>query len=185
MRLFLAVTPGAQLVHELSTALDPWRRKLDVRWTPPEAWHLTLQFLGDWPQDKISLLQSGLQALDAGLAFWIRPGTLGAFPNLKSPRVLFLHLDSDGQADQLAQRIRTTVDTCWPEGPQDKKPFRAHLTLARVRQRLGQRDVNLLQEVKLGEFSPFQTQAFKLVASELRPQGAQHTELGEYPLKRL
>ena len=49
VRLFVAVPCGDEFAQALSTALDPWRHLDGLRWTLPEQYHLTLQFLGDWP----------------------------------------------------------------------------------------------------------------------------------------
>ena len=110
MRVFLAVPCGEQLTAAVTTVLDGWRAgpasRLAVRWTRPETWHLTLQFLGDWPADRLAELKTALEATCSQPAFPLTPGRIGGFPDLKSPRVLFLHMDDDGEAARLAGRVR-------------------------------------------------------------------------------
>ncbi len=188
MRMFLAVSCGERLAAEVTTALDEWRTgpagSLPVHWTRPEAWHLTLQFLGDWPADRLAALQTALEGVRDRSAFSLAPGCLGGFPDLKSPRVLFLHMDDDGQAACLAGSARAIVNETWRQGPQDNRAFRAHLTLARIRAKLSRSDINLLQELKLGDLPGMAVDGFRLMASELRPEGPRYTELAFYGLRK-
>ncbi len=188
MRVFLAVPCGEQLTTALTTALDGWRAgpasRLAVRWTRPETWHLTLQFLGVWPADRLEVLKTALETVCGQPAFTLTPGGIGGFPDLKSPRVLFLHMDDDGQAARLAGRVRAIVNDTWREGPQDNRAFRGHLTLARIRGRLPRSDVNLLQELKLDSLPPVFVEGFSLVASELRREGPRYTTLAYFALRK-
>jgi RNA 2',3'-cyclic 3'-phosphodiesterase len=177
MRLFVAVNPPAQLHRDLATRLDGIRRRVPIAWTRPEAWHLTLMFLDDWPAERVPALAGALREAVAGLApFAIRPGAVGAFPDLRRPRVLYLHLDGGEPLQRLADAIRGAVDRVWPDGPQDRRDFRPHLTLARVKQPPAPAALDLLRRLDLGVWEPFAVAAAVLLASELRPQGARYTE---------
>src|SRR6266581_7583400 len=47
MRLFVAIAPPSAVLDELDARVAPFRaRRLDLRWTNREAWHVTLAFLG-------------------------------------------------------------------------------------------------------------------------------------------
>jgi 2'-5' RNA ligase len=188
MRVFLAVSCGERWARELTTALDAWKSgrtpAMPLRWTRPDTWHLTLQFLGDWPENKLSDLKSALECVSGPTGFSVEPGGLGGFPDLNNPRVLFLHMEGDGQLAQLAGRIRAVVNATWAEGPQDNRPFRGHLTLARVRGRWQDGDANMLQEIDLSHLPSVRIDGFRLVASTLRPEGPEYRELAFYPLRK-
>ena len=66
MRAFLAVHPGDEFRAALSRRVDPWRDRIPVKWTRPETWHLTLQFLGEWPAERLEALQERLFGLIDG-----------------------------------------------------------------------------------------------------------------------
>lgn len=179
----MAVNPPPQLRQELATRLDTPRRRLRLAWTRPEAWHLTLMFLGSWPAQRAAGLVSCLQDAVAGhQPFAVRPGGLGAFPDLRRPRVLFLHLDGGDALRTLAQDVRQAVDRAWPDGPQDRKDWRPHLTLARVKEPLAAADQAVLQGLDLGALPAFTVAAAWLMQSELRPDGARHGVRAELPL---
>lgn len=186
MRLFVAVHPGDQLRRELATRIDPVARDLArcraLRWTRPEAWHLTLQFLGDWPEARTDGLKQALARVPVEGPLHLQPAGLGAFPDLRRPRVLFLHLDSGGKAEQLADRVRQAVQEVWPRGPQDLKAFRAHLTLARVKGTLSPAEIQAVQRLDLEGLPGCEVGQFRLVASELHRYGARHRALASVPL---
>lgn len=182
----MAVNPGQQLGRELALRVDPWRRSKrrggSLRWTRPDTWHLTLQFLGEWPEGRVQGLLQALRQLPPAGIVTLRPGTLGAFPDLKNPRVLFLQMESDGKAEQLAEAVRGTVHKVWPEGPQDTKPFLGHLTLARAKGVLGAADREALRDLDLTDLPTTEAPVFRLVASELSPSGPRHRDLAVLPL---
>jgi len=184
VRVFLAVHPGEQLVRELSARLDPWHRRLDLHWTSSSAWHLTLQFLGEWPPEGLERLQTALTGADCGEPFTIAPGSLGGFPDLRLPRVLFLQMTDDGQGAELAARLREIVDRTWPEGPQDTRPYHGHLTLARLRSPLGRDDCRMMDTIDLSALPDVQVEGFSLVSSELHTAGPRHRELAFWRLRK-
>jgi 2'-5' RNA ligase len=188
VRAFVAVPCGERLGGALTTILDGWRAgpagALPVRWTRPENRHLTLQFLGDWPESRLADLRRALRAMALPQPFTLVPGELGGFPNLSAPRVLFLHLGGGGRAEQLANTVRDCTAECWPDGPQDTRAFRAHLTLGRVKTRLTRGERNVLRDLKLGPLPEIPVEGFSLVVSELRPDGPRYSELDFFALRK-
>ena len=184
MRLFIAANLGEQFRQSLATQLDAWRSQLQIAWSRPQTWHVTLDFLGEVVAGHIDGIQQALAKVAQDHApFQVIPGELGAFPNLNRPRVLFLHLASDGALEQLATDIRHQVDLVLPAGEQDRKSFRAHLTVARIKRPLPAAQRRLLSQIQLVPWEPVPIAAIRLVASELRPEGARHTDLAVVPLE--
>ncbi len=183
MRLFVAANLGEHFNHLLATQLDAWRSQLRITWARPQTWHLTLDFLGEVPAGRVDALQDVLREEAARHAVVkVKPGDLGAFPNLHRPRVLFLHLDSGEALEELAADVRRRVDEVLPGGEQDRKPFQAHLTIARIKRPLPSAQRDLLAEIQFAPWEPLTIPEIRLVASELRPEGARHTDLGVFSL---
>jgi RNA 2',3'-cyclic 3'-phosphodiesterase len=183
MRLFVAVNPPRRFREELDTRLDTIRERVRIAWTRPPAWHLTLAFLGDWPADRREALRKALWARVCDHApFPIQPGGVGAFPSLRRPRVLFLHIDGGDPLRVLAHDVRAAVDEAWPGGPQDRKDFRPHLTLARVKRPLQGTEPALLGTLDPGIWAPFPVERVQLMASERRHEGARYTVVDDLPL---
>lgn len=185
MRLFVAVNCPQPFVDDLATRLDTWRRELPLAWTPPGTWHLTLMFLGEWSAERLPALREALADEVAGHApFTVQPGGLDAFPDLRSPRVLFLQFSpSDGGPLQaLAAGVRARVESTWPAGPQDRKAFKPHLTLARVKSPLSRDQREILGRIDLGAWPAQSIAAVRLVASELLSQDVRHVDQAVFPL---
>jgi len=184
VRLFVAVNPGERFIAALTTALDDWRPRLPLSWTAPDAWHLTLQFLAEWPENRLPGLVTALTPAADVERFLIEPGATATFGRRGDPRVLFLQMEGAGQAAQLAAGIRAAVAGCWPDGPQDNRPFRSHLTLARIRRPLGPDELKVLSAVTLETLPAMAVDGFSLMASTLGPKGASHAELAFFPLRK-
>ena len=186
MRSFVAVNLEEQWRQKLALQVDPLKEALGQdatwRWVPSNNWHVTLQFLGDWPEPKLESLESVFEEKEWPSIFDLSWGQLDAFPNLNHPRVLFLHGKSDGKADRLAKLVSQRVDEVWPDGPQNRKRFRAHLTLARVRKPLPVSEAARLRGVSIGMIPVVQVRWFRLYESLLKPEGALHRVRREFSL---
>ena len=149
-----------------------------VTWVKPERIHLTLKFLGDVSSEQIEDIQTALQVVAAGAsAFRLRPMGCGAFPTIKQMRVVWVGLCGD---DEPLRKLQKEVETAMASlgfKPEDR-PFRAHLTLGRVK---GRQNLRALQEALLA-LQTFEAEAFDvtelvLYKSELRREGALYTPL--------
>lgn len=135
-RCFVAVPIGPELRAAMEDCAGHLRDRAgdaDWRWTEPEAWHVTLAFMGATDPALVPGLGSALSevAVDHE-AFELRAGGLGTFPSRGRARVLWYGVaDSEGRLARLARAVREAVGL----PPEDR--FRGHLTLARARDRLG------------------------------------------------
>ena len=143
-----------------------------VRWVRPEQMHLTLRFLGDTPTDKLPHLAAALDALAAGHApFTMHLTNVGCFPNARRPRVVWVGLG--GEEAKLLALVTALEAALRPLGwPPEDKPFRAHLTLGRVK------DERAAQGIDWAAAVPPLTVpvvAMHLIESQLRPDGSVYT----------
>ena len=130
LRLFF----GLPLPGELQAALDLWQRgHAGIQgWSRPGGLHLTLAFLGERPAAALP----SLEATAAAMASRHRPSPLctaglGGFPKAAAARVLWLGVEPSQALEALATDLRGGLAAAGE--PFDAKPFRAHLTLARLR----------------------------------------------------
>ena len=128
LRMFVAVTPPADLVAELSDFLDS---RHGMPWIDPEQWHITLAFMAAVPEHRVDDLTVEL----SGVAGRHQPFELaltgaGAFPHAAKASVLWLAAEGAG-LDHLARSCRAAA--AHVGAPPDGKGFTGHLTLARLR----------------------------------------------------
>lgn len=130
-RLFLAVP----LTESVRAALSSEARRagpLPGRPVLPESWHLTLRFLGDTPADSLDRLRDELKVAPLDPPFSIRFGAYGAFPRANRAAVLWLGVDEGLEPLQtLAAEVEMAVRRAG--FPAEGRPFKAHLTLSRLR----------------------------------------------------
>jgi len=131
-RCFVAVPIGAELRDDLRFAVDRWRSDeagAGLRWSDPEAWHVTLAFVGATVPTLAPEQRDRLAAVArAHAATRCVTGGLGAFPTPGRARVAWYGVeDHDGRLARLAADVAGTLglDASWP--------FRPHITLARAR----------------------------------------------------
>lgn len=179
IRAFIALTLPADVKAELgrvSLELAGDVPRGAVRWVQPEQMHLTLRFLGDTPVERLPDIQKAMDAAAGQHAlFELMLGRLGCFPNPKRPRVIWVGLGADGGRDSheiLA--LRAALDAgLMPLGwPPEDKPFRAHLTLGRVKDESAARSIDWSAAV-MPLIVP--VTAIYLIESVLRPDGPVYT----------
>lgn len=196
-RLFLAVPLPEEVRSLVRSLVDDLKREgWPVRWVDPDAAHLTLHFLGEVPREEAELLRLALPpVVGRHAAFDLRTANLGVFPTLRRPRVLWLGLHGPAHRLESIQRDigATLVDLGHPVEP---GPFRAHVTLGRVRdQGTPQMPLRHLPEaVRRRLFDPtrndfvappprrFPVREVELVRSHLSHAGARYEAVARFPL---
>jgi RNA 2',3'-cyclic 3'-phosphodiesterase len=137
MRVFIAVPlPEAAsrevtaLVESVKAAGDPEVR--DVRWVRLDGLHLTLRFIGQVAEDRLTAIGEAMNRVAAATApFDVEMVGAGAFPSVGRPRALWLGVGAgtEGLAAAAAavdeQLATTGLD-------RNERPYRAHLTVARA-----------------------------------------------------
>jgi 2'-5' RNA ligase len=141
MRLFIAL----ELPSEVKQALNAAQQRLErsgqhpVKWVSPASMHLTLHFLGETEPAQVPALLAALeeacaigQAAGRPAAPLLRLAALGAFPNLRRPSTIWAGVE--GALQPLQQLHQALGHALEPLGfVTETRPFRAHLTLGRVR----------------------------------------------------
>ena len=184
IRAFLAVDPPEEVFREIIKIQERLRKAIqgDIRWVRPEGIHLTLKFFGYVYQSDIANISSVVKNGVANMrALSLNVRNLGAFPSVNRPRVLWLGIDGDTDA---LIGLQAKIDTGFQEYgfKKEDRPFRPHLTLARVKEPKGL--VGLAEAVKKNEgyvAGSFTVNGLTLFKSDLRPTGAIYTKLSDFP----
>lgn len=176
IRTFIAI----HLPPDVKTALSDVAHRLDsriprgaIRWVRPEQMHLTLHFLGDTDTDKLPDIQAAMNAVAAVNApFEMRLGGIGCFPNAQRPRVIWVGLA--GEETRLLALKKALDEALTPLGwSPENKPFRAHLTLGRVKDERSVVGTDWTAGVRPLALT---VSALHLIESELRPDGPVYRE---------
>lgn len=180
LRTFLAVElPGTIQKKIGEVQKDLKSSGADVRWVSPGNIHLTLKFFGNIEE---SVIQNIVQSIEGPLQdtspFCLKVQGMGAFPNLKNPRVIWIGLQEGKEGIISIQKQLERAFERIGFQPEDR-PFHPHLTLGRVKSNRGKNELVRGMEGYKEEFGNFQVEKVILFKSDLRPMGPIYTTLRE------
>ena len=185
LRTFIAFKPPKEVRRRIGELqLELRSAGLGVRWVKPASIHLTLKFLGETDPSLRGAIRTAMQTAVSGeRPLELAAGGLGGFPHLKRPRVIWQAVDADVERLQTIQmRLADALVPCGFK--RERRPFRAHLTIGRLRnpKRWGAREAAMI--AKLGQMPPQPFTADTLIwyRSHLHPEGAVYRELDRVPL---
>jgi len=171
----------ARLENELVRNEQPF-----IKWVRPESIHLTLKFLGNISVRRVEEISSAIKMAVQGVPpFHLEISGLGAFPNLRQPRVLWVGIH--GETDMLL-RLQQNVDSQLASlsFAKEERPFVPHLTLARLRQEASPEKRRgfgkLVESVSSKASYAINVNTLCLMRSQLRPEGAIYTRLFQVKL---
>ena len=179
MRLFLAINLPPAVRREVVAATADLRTTApELSWVTEPRLHLTLKFLGEQPESKIEAIQSVL----AGVAGRHREPMMtlsgvGAFPNFRRARVVWMGIQQEPRLELLHHDVEVACETLGFEV--EGRPFRPHLTLARVKHPLAEERLRILaRAAKQIDFqTDFIVHSIDLMQSDLTSSGPAYTTL--------
>lgn len=171
MRIFLAIFPSPEAQAAAADVIERLRRPGDaVSWVKRENLHYTVRFLGELGDRGLARVTDAARAGVAGhRAFVATLGGVGAFPNERRARVLWLGLSEGAEAlGALARSVERALRGRGFE-PADRA-FKPHLTLGRVRER--DQDWSARVAGMAAGPLPFTVDRVTVVQSTLSPKGS-------------
>ena len=185
MRTFIAVKLPGEIRSKLAEIQDELSKsEADVKWVKPENIHLTLKFLGNVVESELEIVAQELRKT-AGKCppFRTEFAGLGAFPNLRSPRVIWVGVKA-GAGELLVLNRKIEEALLKPGLSPEEKEYKPHLTLGRVRSGRNRDDlIKLISSLNIREAGGMRVERVYLIKSELRKEGPIYTVLEEADLK--
>lgn len=182
LRCFFAVFPPAATREAIVAAVEGMPPLAGFRPARAAQLHLTLVFLGDRPASQLADLAGAARgAAGTHDPFDLELRGLGGFPSLERPRVLYLGCPVGGEAlASLQSALLAALGSRL--GPTDDRPFRAHLTLGRLRERPAPLELARWRQAWPDEGHLFPVDRIELVRSELRPGGSRYSVVEGFSL---
>ena len=188
IRSFIAI----ELPEDIKTALSRLQAQLKsgsnpyVKWTDPHGVHLTLKFLGNIAVNITDEITRAMTTAAGNIPpFHLEVRELGVFPSLNRVQVVWVGITGEAtRLQQLQQRLESALT---PLGfTPESRPFKPHLTLARVgnrvppdeRRRLGQ----LIAGTRFEATHSFRVDTINLIKSQLTRTGAIYSRINSVRL---
>ena len=181
LRCFIAINLPENIKEELAQILSDLKKKnsgWQIKYVKPEGIHLTLHFLGYLDETQIQVVKDILKEITQSyFNFNLNINQFGGFPNLNSPRVLFVAGRGEIElAKKLQQELGENLARAGFEV--EKRPWQVHFTLARIK---GPGRLNL-ENIKVPELD-FKVEGVELMKSQLTPSGAKYKVIESFKLK--
>ncbi|MGI8908325.1 MAG: RNA 2',3'-cyclic phosphodiesterase [Candidatus Sumerlaeaceae bacterium] len=188
LRLFTAIDLPPESKAQLVELLQRLQKGMQFTgahptWVTSENLHITLAFLGNQNPDQVPIIENAMRAATGVTRpFELRLSGLELFPTPREPRVISVAIK--GEVERLNNVYVALTDGLRSSGFQiDKRPFRAHLTVARIKSvkgLAGLRSVVNSHANYIG--TQFIAQATTLYKSTLTPAGSIYEPLCSIPL---
>ena len=182
MRLFTGVDLPDDVREKLERLLMHLRPCAHLKWSPLYNLHVTLKFIGEWPEEKLPQLEAALRTVAPRGAIPAEVKGLGWFPNPHHPRVFWAGVHGGQSFSLLAKDIDVGLA---PLGiAAEERAFNAHLTLARIKAPAPLQGLrSAIAALESVEFGVFDVSRFYLYRSQPGPAGSIYTKLSEYPFQ--
>lgn len=192
LRAFIAIKLSDDLRGQIERVQAELRQQAEklgapggIGWVKPAGIHLTLKFLGDISPAQIEPLGTVLREAAAKVRpFSLEARGVGGFPNMHSPRVLWLGVHGGGQEMEALMCVQAAVEdgAAVLDFPKESRAYTPHLTLARVRDRRPAKALaTMLPEHRDRVVGVWTASSVGLIQSELHKEGARYTTLVEVP----
>ena len=182
IRTFIALELPPSLRHELSglaKLLAGQDKRQHIRWLPSGNYHLTLAFLGEVESPSLSSLQFALERkLESMKAVPCKISSITPFP-FSRPKIAAALLECNAELLELQTDVVNCARGCGIF--LERRRFTPHVTLGRLKPYAGKSVDFQAHNILLAGVADTVT----LFQSELTPNGAIHTALGEISLTAL
>ncbi len=190
VRLFVACEVPDDVKRAISEVIESLRGRSNnaVRWIKPEGVHVTLKFLGEVPVKKLPAVKLAIQEAVVGHSpFELEFSNIGTFGGREGLRLMWVGVAGDVlRLEALVRAVNAALAVVGFEP--ERRPFRPHLTLGRVRDEVPTRQRAEI-EVEVGKTdvpaTSWRTSQVSLMRSKLTPQGAAYEVLATFPLRVL
>ncbi|MEF2967602.1 RNA 2',3'-cyclic phosphodiesterase [Paenibacillus sp. M1] len=131
-RIFIAIPLPKAIKETLSAWSEGQKSAWEfAKWVHPEDYHITVQFLGDTPANRIREIKQMLERTAAqSPAFSLEVAKCGTFGAPAAPRVLWAGVEGELKALRELQAKIATASTELGFTPEER-PYNPHITLAR------------------------------------------------------
>jgi RNA 2',3'-cyclic 3'-phosphodiesterase len=184
MRTFIAIGLPEEIGLEISRLTSKLAEHFPgVRWSRPENIHLTLRFLGEIDENRLEDLKAAVERAAVSVApLELTVAQVGCFGPQRSPRVIWLGLRESEPLGSLAAFLEKELVAAG-FGVADK-PFKAHLTLARIKNPLRRPpDWERIQGLGPETWPAWEATEVLIIRSTLLPEGPVYETLAACALK--
>jgi len=179
MRLFIGIPLAGAVARDLSAVSARLRSKDDgLRWSAPESWHVTLQFLGSTSPEQYRCIGESLRGLRSP-PVPVQLESLGFFDRAG---VFFAGVRLTPELTALQQQVLAATAPCG--FPAEAREYHPHITLARSKGKEGRHGIQRLRNEiqRQPAFAAMDAREFLLYESFTEASGSRYEVRERFPL---
>jgi 2'-5' RNA ligase len=184
MRLFIGIPLSASASQKVAALITQVRSNLSgkesdqLRWSAPEAWHITLQFLGSTTAEQYACVVQRLRKVRHAPVL-IEFSSVGTF---ERTGVFFAAVQLSPELLELHRAITAATQPCGFQA--EDRPYRPHVTLARRRRSASRHEWwSVTSGPHLPLRSSFIAGTFVLYESIPSPEGSRYVQRAQFALE--
>jgi 2'-5' RNA ligase len=150
------------------------------KWEPKEKLHITLKFIGEIQENLLKKISEELTFIENYPIFECSLNNFGFFVLRGIPKILWIGVNAGEKIYSLVDEINVRLKkfSVQPE----KKAFKSHITLLRLKGNPGENFINSFQKFSVPAIN-FRADEISLMQSQLLPLGSRYKEIKKYNLK--
>ncbi len=181
MRTFIAIDLNESLKNNICEYINELKKinQSKIKWIKENGMHITLKFLGEISEDKVSDIDNILEkTAEQHKPFPITFKGTGYFPNRKKPRVLWIGIENNTILCDIQSQLEDKLQSLG--FPKEKRTFSPHLTMGRIKKPFHLQSIlskiSADQEKYFGEMT---AQKITFFQSILKSSGAEYSVITE------
>jgi 2'-5' RNA ligase len=178
IRLFVALDLPEAVRSNLVELMAELKPAGGARWVGPKGMHITLKFIGNIANERLSDFRAALAPIRSGAPVELQYRGVGFFPNPRRPRVLWCVVEASPNLAELAAAIERAVEPLG--GARESRSFVPHVTLARLDDSNHHSLVRTADGMQERDFGAARETKFHLYESILKTGGAEYKKLETY-----
>jgi RNA 2',3'-cyclic 3'-phosphodiesterase len=189
MRLFVGLSIGSAVRDRIAECVDELRRRVEahaararISWVAADRLHITVRFIGEVDETEAQRIASSLAPVLRLAPFDVAFQGVGTFPDRGAPRVFWAGIGGGAEPLMSIEReVAARLVACGIDP--ERRDYRPHVTLARVREPAGLRGRDLLDGLADRTFGVSRVDAITLFQSRLSPRGSVYVPLQSTELR--
>jgi RNA 2',3'-cyclic 3'-phosphodiesterase len=151
----------------------------DYKWEKFDKIHLTLKFIGYVDENLLDQIKNKLSFIENYNKFRFSVSGFNFFFRNNNPQILWIGLGTSDPLKELVKEIEDALMTF--SIPPEKRGYKAHLTLMRIKKNPGKDFINAFKNFKMPPVE-FISDEVSLMQSVLKPSGSEYIKLKVYKL---
>lgn len=184
MRAFIAIDIPRDIKNRIGGLIKECKAvgNAPVKYVETENMHITVKFLGDIENSILKTLSNELGKISCpapGLSIF----SAGAFPGFDFARIVWVGIKENTDLNSVFLEIEKISEK---NGfPAEQRGFNPHITVARVKGRVGNEWIGAVKKYEGFEFGSYKPEGFSIYRSDLDQKGPVYTKIAFFPFKEV